>query len=344
MKSIRDIAWNVSEEEYRADTAISYSTLSRFEREGWRKICSLFEKIDTPSLLFGSAVDTLLTDGEDEFNERFIVCQFPQISDTLTAITKDLHNKYGNSYRRIDMIPDDIISDTAVLHGYYKGANYANYRIKQVKENCEEYYSLLSLAQNKKVLSQSDYDDVLKCIEELRLNSATSYFFDEPLSDDIEKVFQLKFKAEFEGIGVRCMFDELIVDHTNKVIYPIDLKTTGHPEEEFEGSFVQWRYDIQAKLYTYILQECIKNDEYFKDFKIQYYQFVVINRRTVAPIVWEFHGNFGQVNLKDDKGNILRDWRVILRELYYYLQNPSKYSVRALENNCVLKISNLTSC
>ena len=35
MKSIRDIAWNVSEEEYRADTAISYSTLSRFEREGW---------------------------------------------------------------------------------------------------------------------------------------------------------------------------------------------------------------------------------------------------------------------------------------------------------------------
>ena len=127
------------------------------------------------------------------------------------------------------------------------------------------------------------------------------------------------------------------------MIYPIDLKTTGHPEEEFEGSFVTWRYDIQSKLYTYILQECIKNDEYFKDFKIQPYQFVVINRRTVAPIVWVYEGNFGQVDLKDEKGNILRDWRKILKELSYYLKYNGKYSIRAMEGNCVLRISNLTS-
>lgn len=30
MKSIKEIAWNVTEEEYRADPAISYSTLSTF--------------------------------------------------------------------------------------------------------------------------------------------------------------------------------------------------------------------------------------------------------------------------------------------------------------------------
>ena len=139
------------------------------------------------------------------------------------------------------------------------------------------------------------------------------------------------------------MFDEIIVDHEKKMIYPIDLKTTGHPEEEFEGSFVTWRYDIQSKLYTYILQECIKNDEYFKDFKIQPYQFVDINRRTVAPIVWVYEGNFGQVDLKDEKGNILRDWRKILKELSYYLKYNGKYSIRAMEGNCGLRISNLTS-
>ena len=100
--------------------------------------------------------------------------------------------------------------------------------------------------------------------------------------------------------------------------------------------------DIQAKLYTYILQECIKNDPYFKDFKIQYYQFVVINRRTVAPIVWTFDGNFGMVNIKDDKDNLLRDWRKILIDLKYYLDNPgTKYSREVLENNCEMKIKNL---
>lgn len=249
MKSINEIAWNVDEETYRADKAISYSTLSRFEREGWRKLGSLFEKIDTPSLLFGSAVDTLLTDGDTEFNERFIVCDFPQISESLIQITKDLHNNYGNTYRRLEQIPDDIISDTALNFGYYKGASYANYRIKQVRENCDEYYSLLTLAQDKRILSQSDYDDVIKCVNELRANEVTSFFFSPSFDDNIEKVFQLKFKSEFEGIPVRCMFDELIVDHENKIIYPIDLKTTGHAEEEFEGSFVQWRYET-SNLYV----------------------------------------------------------------------------------------------
>ena len=63
MKSIKELAWSVDEPTYRADSAISYSTLSRFEREGWRKLSSLFDKIETPSLTFGSAVDTKLTDG-----------------------------------------------------------------------------------------------------------------------------------------------------------------------------------------------------------------------------------------------------------------------------------------
>ena len=185
-------------------------------------------------------------------------------------LIQDLYDLNVHADITIEELADDIISDTAVLHGYYKGANYANYRIKQVKENCEEYYSLLSLAQDKKVLSQSDYDDVLRCVEELRLNSATSYFFDEPLSDDIEKVFQLKFKAEFEGIGVRCMFDELIVDHTNKVIYPIDLKTTGHPEEEFEGSFVQWRYEISNLFVNLEIREILLI--FALNFKSMYYE------------------------------------------------------------------------
>ena len=241
------------------------------------------------------------------------------------------------------MIDDAEISGAALMFNYYANPKYENFRVKSIKESCSEYYSLLTLAGDRTVLSQNDYADVMACVDELRTNSVTKPFFSiNPFDTDIEKVFQLKFRAEFQGIPVRCMFDEIIVDHKNKLIYPIDLKTTGHPEEEFENSFVQWRYDIQAKLYTYILQECIKKDDYFKDFKIQDYQFIVINRRTVAPIVWVFDGNFAMVDLKDEKGNILRDWRKILDELNYYLKYSGKYSVRALHNNCRLRISNLT--
>lgn len=340
MKSIVELAWNVTEPEYRADPAISYSTLSRFEREGWRKMSSLYDKIETPSLTFGSAVDTMLTDGEAAFNEQFVVCEFPSLSDSLITITKQLHKKFKDIHRKVSTIPDAAIDSVALENNYYVNPKYATYRVKNIKESCDEYYNLLTLAEGKTVLSTSDYQDVMKCIEELRSNNATSYFFSEnPFNTNIEKVFQLKFKGEYKGIPVRCMFDELMVDHINKIIYPIDLKTTGHPEEEFNSSFSQWRYDIQAKLYTYILQQNLRKDEYFKDFKIAYYyQFIVINRRTLSPIVWEFDGNLSEVDFMDDNGNTLRDWRKILLDLKYYQDNPNKYSREVKENNCRMRI------
>lgn len=344
-KSIRELAWNITEEEYRADPAISYSTLSRFEREGWRKLSTLFTKIDTPSLTFGSVVDTLLTDGTEAFNEKFIVCDFPPLSDSLVSITKELHKRFSSEHSKLSTIDGKYIDEVALSNNYYSNPKYANYRVKNIKESCDEYYSLLTLAGEKTVLSQSDYDDAIRCVEELRTNSVTKYFFsNDPWDTDIEKVFQLKFRAEYEGIPVRCMFDGLIVDHKNKIIFPFDLKTTGHPEEEFEGSFTTWRYDIQAKLYTYILEQVIKDDPYFSQFSISHYKFITINRRTLSPIIWEFYENFGTTELKDQNNKIYRDWREILIDLNYYLNNPDmKYSKEALENNCIMKINCLSN-
>ena len=48
MKKLSEVAWNVTEETYRADPALSYSTLSRFDREGFANIDKLFDKQETP--------------------------------------------------------------------------------------------------------------------------------------------------------------------------------------------------------------------------------------------------------------------------------------------------------
>ena len=37
-KSIKDISWLVDESTYRGDTAISYSILSRYDRDGFRNL------------------------------------------------------------------------------------------------------------------------------------------------------------------------------------------------------------------------------------------------------------------------------------------------------------------
>ena len=45
-KNLKDISWNVDEPTYRADSALSYSTLARFAREGFNKLDSLFTPIE----------------------------------------------------------------------------------------------------------------------------------------------------------------------------------------------------------------------------------------------------------------------------------------------------------
>lgn len=336
-KSIIDISWQVDEPTYRADPAYSYSTLSRFDREGFRKIGSLFDKVESPALRFGSSVDTMLTDGIDAHNERFIVCEFPALSENLILITKALYEFYGEEFRSIDLIPDDdILANVAT----YQPSWGDEAKLRNIRSKCGEYYNLLALAGDKEILSQKDYDDTILCVNELVENPYTRGFFvKSPYDDRFERVFQLKFKAEYNGIPVRCMFDELVVDHQDKIIYPVDLKTTGHPEEEFEESFYTWRYMIQAQLYSYILSEVIKHDDYFKDFKIAHYSFIVINRFTLSPLVWRYHKNFSEVDIVRE-GKTYRNWRKILVELDYYLKHPEcKYTKDAISRKGIMCIN-----
>ena len=94
-KNLKDISWQVDESTYRADPALSYSILARYEREGFNNLDKLFDRIETPSLIFGSCVDTFITGSEEEFNKLFMVAEFDNnLSDTLVTIVKKLFNLY----------------------------------------------------------------------------------------------------------------------------------------------------------------------------------------------------------------------------------------------------------
>ena len=100
-KSLYDVSWKVTEPEYRADSAYSYSTIVRFTREGFSKLNKLYDRVETSSLTFGSMVDTLLTDGQEAFDNLFLVAEFPNISDNLISIAKYLYANYSDTYRYI---------------------------------------------------------------------------------------------------------------------------------------------------------------------------------------------------------------------------------------------------
>ena len=349
MKKLSDIALNITEEEYRADPALSYSTLSRFDREGFANIDKLFDKQETPSLLLGSIVDTIITDGEDEFNNRFIVAEYPSIPDSIIQIIKELFNTYKDTCSNINLISNDAIISIAAQYNYQNNWK-PETRAKVIKEKGFEYYNLLFISQDKTLVSQDMYNDALRMVDALRTSEATKWYFadNNPFEPEIERYYQLKFKATLHNVDYRIMADLIICNHKNKELILCDLKTSGHEEYSFASSFLTWNYSYQARLYARVIAENIKNDPYFKDFKLSNYRFIVVNKTNLTPLVWEFPYTFttGDIRLETKNGyiKILKDPEYIGKELSYYLSTGQKVPIGINEvgtNNIVEWINKL---
>ncbi len=340
-KSLYEVSWKVTEEEYRKDGALSYSTLAKYEREGFNNLNKLFDKVESPSLLFGSAVDALLTGGEEEFNSRFVVIyDETPVQESIAKIVKALFNKFNEEYTSLENIPDlDIIRFAEMFE--YQSNWKPETKIKVIREKGNNYYSNLLKAKDKTILDSSTYRDIIATANSIKNSPNTSFYFNYSEDESIEHLYQLKFKESLNGITYRCMFDVLIVDHQTKTIQPIDLKTSSKKEWDFYKSFIEWNYQIQNRLYVRILQKCLSKDEYFKTFKILPYKDVVISKYSLNPLVWDCDFTFAVGTLTFGKNNqiVMRDPEEIGKELYYYLTSrpivPNE--INTLEGNDLRK-------
>lgn len=326
-KSLRDISWLVDEPTYRADSALSYSILSKYERTGFNGLPDLFSPISTTSTIYGQAVDSIITGGQEEFDERFMVAEFPSTPDSITKIVKSLFNQCRDSYRNLVTIPDDVIIKETEYQSYQMNWK-PETRAKVIKEKGADYYNLLFVAGDRTILDTTTYQDVCNAVRVLKESEFTKFYFEDnnPFEPNIERFYQLKFKACLEGIEYRCMADCLLVEYKTKCIIPIDLKTSSHAEWDFYKSFNDWRYDIQARLYWLIIKDNLDKDEYFKDFKLLNYEFVVVNRKTLTPLVWTCPFTQAVGTLKFGKNNQIemRSPLDIGKELSFYLSSRPK--------------------
>ena len=324
-KELKDIALDITEPQYRAMPELSYSNLSTFERLGYDGLDHLFDKIESPSLTFGSVVDSMLTGGEEEFNDNFVVLDI-NIKDDGVAICKklaDIRDLQGKPvYDSFEHIPIAVASQVAKEVGFWKADKWSDEtRYKHIYDtgDVREYYNSL-VNNDRKVIDTVTYNDAIACVRALRESQATSGLFaDNDELSSIRRYYQLKFRSTLEGVGYRSMMDLIIVDYEDKIIYPYDLKTCGIPEWHFEDNFLKFHYYTQSRLYYRVLEDNVKRDPYFKDFEIKNFKFIVINRKTLTPLVWEFPLTKEYGDLVDNNGNIHKDPFELGKELRGYL-------------------------
>lgn len=318
-KQLPDISWQVPEKTYRADLALSYSTLARYDREGFNNLDKLFEHISTPSLTLGSCVDTLITGSQEEFDSLFYVADIPSIGDKEKQVADALYDRHHEQYSSLPEIPDEDILAIANELSFQKNWR-GDTRVRVLKERCAIYYSVKTNAQGKQVIDMKTYYIVQQMVNALKNSPAThAYFADDDPMSPIRRYYQLKFKAKLKGVTYRCMADLLYVDYEKKAIIPVDLKTSSHKEWDFQESFCQWDYMIQARLYWMIIKANIMADGYFKDFKLENYRFIVVNKDSLKPLVWEFPFTKVGGTLIGTNGKEYRDPLEIGKELRDYL-------------------------
>jgi hypothetical protein len=340
-KSIKELAWDVDEETYRASEAVSYSTLSMFAREGAKCIPHLKDKKNSEALRFGSLTDTLMTEPE-LLNDKFVIAEFNKPTEVITKIITNIWDKSDKTNNNLSKVNHDIILMYINEENYYTNWKDTT-RINKIIEEGQSYFELLALCDGKTLMSQNDYNRAQQCIEVLKTHPFTSkFFYDNPFDTDTEAFYQLKFRIIGSKLSIRCMFDRVIVNHKEKTIQPIDLKTTGKPEEEFEHSFTAWRYDLQATMYSYILRKICSEDEYFKDFEILPFMFICINRYNQKPLCWIYKDSKITGDRISIDGTLYKGWYNLLTEFNWHIESGKiDYSFASYQANGQRDITNL---
>ena len=330
MKSLKEIALHIDEPTYRKMPELSYSILSRFQSVGFN-IDKLQESVSSPSLTFGSAVDAIITGGQEEFERNFMVVDLPNIPDSASNCVRIIWNKYKDTYKHLNEIPMDILNTELQLNGFWPNSRYsAQARINGFFKNpVEDYYQLNYIAENKSIITTELHLQILQAVNALKTSPATKNYFaeDNPWDNSIERLYQLKFRADLNGVGYKCMMDECIVLHDKKLIIPVDLKTSCSCEEkDFYFNFLQWHYQLQARLYSRILRANLDQDEYFKDFKILNYRFIFCHKDSCSPLVWEFEETHskGTLYLGRHKQIGLPDPEDLGKELHLFFSSGQK--------------------
>lgn len=336
LKSLSELALNISEQEYRDIDCLSYSAIAKYEKGGFATISHLYDKQESDSLIFGSVVDTLITEGRDAFEKKFIVSDCVP-SESIEKIVDILFEDAATILERpfsIDGILDADILDACNKVGYNTRLKDQT-RIDKVKSEGAEYYELKCKLGNKTIISSSIYEDAISTVMALRNHPLVGKYLG-TTEGDTEFLYQLKFKTNLDGLEVKFMPDLLIVMHASKTIIPVDLKTSSFPEYDFPKRYLENRYDIQARLYYRALTKVLSGDDYFKDFKLSAFKFIVVNKFSLNPLVFRDDKctEIGDIVLefKSGRKSILRDPITIGKELQEYLDNPTNVPI-GIENN-----------
>lgn len=335
---------NISEDAYHEYPAWSHSLIARYAREGFGCIATLHDKfVPNAAMEFGSLFDSIITRGRQTLDDYAVMdISVPnaerQALDYLSTCTD----------KRFEDLDPQYIYDKCTECGYQKNWG-AKAKYDHLSPYAEYYNTKLS---GKKIVSREDWNDAMEMARVFRNDDYLKTIFGTKSTEDIEYLYQLQFCEDVllpsgKQVSVKIMPDLLVIDHKNKTIQPVDLKTSTNPGWSFDENFIRMRYDLEASVYSDIIALVIDKIPGYQDYTILPYLFTDISRTDKIPVTMLYPQNDesqqdGFCFTKDGKQYKYKSWMRLLDEIIAYEETQAKVPehIKLGEPNNILDLLN----
>lgn len=298
----------------------------------------LFLEEEQPELYFeekkhfviGGAVDTLLTQPET-FNDKYYVSSVEKKpSDVVKSIIHQVHDNLSKDDLENSTDFEDYHSEilqSCIEHDYCPTFK-DDTKVKKVLE-FKDYWNELIDSEGKMILSLEESDVVTKIVKDINSSPLAKYFKPNEAPNGVDIQHQLPILFDIDDIGCKALLDIVIIDHNNKTITPIDLKTMSGNILDFPKSVKQRGYQIQAAWYTEALKQMCKSIA-IADYKIENFCFIVASTtEDQIPVMFQCtdklleEGKFGreEVIIEGIKFNRVKGYLDLIDDYKWYIEH-----------------------
>lgn len=255
--------------------ALSFSRISDYDRNG-PKALDKRTVVDGLGVRIGSVVDDWLFN-RDNFEDMYYIFNGEKPTATLGKLVDIILKNYvkiPNKKEVLRIIEKNNFwkrSKVDTLVKYFDTPEFWGYLTAMFK------------AREKVLVTTSDMLLGRDLANVLETHEYSSYLFRD--IEGIESAYQWKFNLVYNETKIRGIIDMVKVDHNNKTVRFIDLKTGQAPAMDFMGSFLKYRYFFQAGIYTLAFEEFCKEFK-LEGYKLLRFQFLYIGRKEQLPLVY----------------------------------------------------------
>jgi len=284
------------------------------------------EKTIPSHFVFGSAVDHMITEDVD-FNDKFYVMGESAVSDTIKTIVDYVHDEFGPEefIRKLEDCRDSIVRACSYVN--YGQAWKEDTRINKVIEQGQNYFKDLAASAGKTIISSEDFSKAVVAHASMMSDPYMSKYL-KPKESHMELVKKKVIEFEYDGIPMKCELDLVFINHKLNTITPIDVKTTGNTVYGFPYTVWKYRYDFQAAVYHFALEQAISGTN-LNNYHINHFKWFVVEKESVNhPLIYKANSKVLEIGFKGgtlSNGKVLEGFYSAI-ERYKFHKNNDKWN------------------